>query len=126
MSVVAGGFLVAKAAQGFDDRALRLGLAGINDVVNLSHIAEVGMVFIALHGGNPAVVLIGIAIELAVGEIAAEQTELPHVVGDVFTHVADCTVGADDYLLVFLGDSLYNIVLALVVETGLFPLSIFI
>ena len=44
-------------------------------------------------------------MKLAVFEVASEQAELPHVVGDVFANVADGAVGADDYFLVFLGNS---------------------
>ena len=60
------------------------------------------MILLALHRGNPTVVLIGIAIELAIAKIASEQAELPHVIGDVFADVTNRTVGADDDFLIFL------------------------
>jgi hypothetical protein len=95
---------VAESAQRFDDRVLRLGLARIDDVVDFSDVAEVRMILLALViGGDPAVVLIGIAVELAIAEIASEQAELPHVIGDVFADVADGAVGADDDFLIFFG-----------------------
>src|SRR5471032_1167511 len=104
MGVVIGGFLVAKAAEGVNHGVLRFRLARINHVVDFGHVAEVGMVRVAGGGRNPALVGVGIAEKFAVGEIAAQQTELPHVVGDVFAHVADGTVGADDHFLIVFGD----------------------
>src|SRR6266849_10770433 len=41
--VAIGRFAVAKSTQSFNHRVLRLGLSSIDDVVNLSHIAKVGM-----------------------------------------------------------------------------------
>src|SRR5258708_18854971 len=104
MGVVAGSFAVAEPAQGFDYGVLRFRLAGVDHVVDFGDVSEVGVVLVALHGGDPAVLLIWISEEFAVFEIAAEQAELPHVVGDVFADVADGAVGADDDFLVFLGD----------------------
>ena len=103
MGVVVGGFVVAESSQGFDDSILRLGLAGVDDVIDFGDVAEMRMIFFALDGRDPAVVLIRIAIKLAVTEIAAEQAKLPHVVCDVFADVADGAVGAHDYFLVFFG-----------------------
>ena len=100
------GFVVAEAAQGFDHRVLRLGLASIDHVVDFGDVAEVRMIFLAVGGRNPTLVLIGIAIELAIAEIAPQQAELPHVVCDVFADVADGAVGADDYFLIFFGNLL--------------------
>ena len=48
--------------------------------------------------------VVRIPVELAVAEIATQQSELPHVVGNVFADVADGAVGAHDYFLVFFGD----------------------
>src|SRR6266851_4091646 len=62
------------------------------------------MVLLAFHGGNPAVVLVGIAVEPAIAEVAAKQSKLPHVVGDIFTVVTHGAIGADNYFLVFFGD----------------------
>src|SRR6202008_2823247 len=89
--------------QSLDDRTLRFGLAGGNDVVDLGAAAQGGVVPTALERRNPAVMLVGIAVELAVAEVAAEQAKLPHVIGDVFANVADGAVGADDDFLVFFG-----------------------
>src|SRR5579863_4348755 len=108
MGVVRSGFAMAKPAQSLDDRILRFGLAGVDDVVDFGDIAEVGMGFLGVgvvgRRGNPAVVGVGIAIELAIGEITAQEAELPHVVGDVFADVANGAVGADDDFLVFFGN----------------------
>ena len=60
------------------------------------------MVFLALTCRNPHLVLIGILVELAIFEIAPQQAELPHVVGDVLPYVADRPVGTHDDLLIFL------------------------
>ena len=106
MRVVVGGLAVAEAAQGFDDRVLRLRLAGIDDVVDLRDVAEVRMILLAVRRGNPAVVAVRIAVELAISEVAPQQAELPHVVGDVFADVADGAVGADDDFLIFFCDLL--------------------
>src|SRR5712675_2986640 len=100
MGVMVGGFVVTEAAEGFDDCLLRLGLAGVDYVVDFGHVAEVGMVLLAFRRGNPAIALVGIAIELAVAEVAAQQAKLPHVVGDVFANVAYRAVGADNYFLI--------------------------
>src|SRR2546421_3643848 len=62
------------------------------------------MVLLAFRRGNPAIALVGIAIELAVAEVATQQAKLPHVVGDVFANVADGAVGADNYFLIFFGN----------------------
>src|SRR5579862_2595229 len=106
MGVVIGGFSVAQAPERLNDSVLRLRLPSVNDVVYLGHVAEVWMIFLSLDRRYPAIVLIGIAEKLAVSEVSPEQPELPHVVGDVFAHIADGAVGADDDLLVFLGDFL--------------------
>src|SRR5579863_6912601 len=102
MRVVIGGLVVSEGAQGFDDGVLRLGLTSINDVVDFGDTTEVRMIGFSVLGGNPALVLIRIKIELAIAEIFAQQSKLPHVIGNVFTHVADGAVGADDdFLIVF-------------------------
>src|SRR5579863_6889720 len=106
MRVMIGRFVVPEAAQRFDHGALRLRLARVDHVVDLGHVAEVGMLLLALHRRDPALMLIGIAIKLAIPEIAPEQAELPHVIGDVFADIADGPVGTDDDFLVFLGNLL--------------------
>ena len=104
MRVVVGGLVVAEPAQGFDHRVLRFRLPRIDHVVNFRNVAEMRMIFLALHGGYPALVLVGIAVELAIAEIATQQAKLPHVVGDVLADIADSTVGADDHFLIFFGN----------------------
>ena len=47
---------------------------------------------------------VGIAIELAITEVAAQHAKLPHVVGDVLADVADGSIRTDDDFLIFLGD----------------------
>ncbi len=44
MRVAVGGFVVAQAAQGFDNRVLGFGLAGVDYVVDFGDIAKVGMI----------------------------------------------------------------------------------
>jgi len=48
MRVTIGGFAVAKPAQSFNHRVLRLRLPRVDDVVNLGYIAEVGMIYFAV------------------------------------------------------------------------------
>ena len=100
-----GRFVVAKPAQRFDHCVLRLGLAGIDNVVDFGDAAKVRMVLLPVRSGNPTVVLIGIAIKLAIAEVTAEQAKFPHVIGDVFADIANRAVGTDDYFLIFFGDT---------------------
>src|SRR5579864_9849768 len=99
MRVVVGGVTMAEPAKGFDNRVLGFGLPGIDDVVNLCYVAEVGVIFLRVfvvgRGRDPALVTVGVVVELAITEVAAKQAELPHVIGDVFADVADGAVGAD-------------------------------
>ena len=104
MGVVVGLLVISEAAQRFDHGVLRLRLAGVDHVVDFRHIAEMRMVQRAHRGRDPAIMSVGIAIKLAIAEIAAQQAKLPQVVGDVFADVADRAVGTDDDFLVFLGD----------------------
>src|SRR5207237_8655560 len=62
---------VAESAQGLDDSVLRFGLARIDDVVNFSDIAEMGMIKCPNCGCNTALVPVGIFVELALSEVAA-------------------------------------------------------
>ena len=50
---------------------------------------------------------VGIAIKLAIAEVAAQQPKFPHVIGNVFADIADGSVGADDDFLVFLVDLVF-------------------
>ncbi len=45
--------------------------------------------------------MVGVCEELAVAEVAAQQAELPEVIGNVLADVGDGAVGADDDLGVF-------------------------
>ena len=104
--VVVGSFMVAKAAQSFDHGVLCFRLPGIDDVVNLGHIAEVGMIILAVVRRNPAVMAVPIAKEFSIAKVATQQPELPHVIGDVFADVSNGAVRTNDDFLVFLGDLL--------------------
>jgi hypothetical protein len=104
MRVVVGRFVVAESAQGFDYCVLGFGLASVDDVVDFRDVAEVRMNLFAVNRGYPALVLIGIAVELAISKIAPEQSELSHVICDIFADIADSTIGADNYFLIFLGN----------------------
>src|SRR5689334_2937229 len=106
MCVVLSYITVAEAAQSFNHGVLRLGLAGIDHVINFSYIAKVRMIFFPFAGRNPAVLVVGIAEKLTVREVATEQAKLPHVIGDILANIADSTVRADNNLLVFLCDFL--------------------
>ena len=108
--VVIGGLIVSKTAQRLDDRALGLGLARVDHVIDLCHVAKVGMVRLAFAGRDPYLMLVRIAIELAITEVASQQAELPHVVGNVFANVADGAIGADDDFLVFFGNVIARLV----------------
>ncbi len=100
--VVIGLVGVAHAAQRLDHVGLRIGLARVDHVVDGRGAAEVRMGLLALDGRDPALV-IGILEERLVTEVAAEQAELPKVVGDVFADIGDGAVGADDDLGIFIG-----------------------
>ena len=65
--------------------------------------------------------LIRIAEEFPISEITAEQTELPHVIGNVFADVADGAVGADDDFLIFLGNRFARCSLGLSAVSGFVP-----
>ncbi len=108
MRVSVSGFTMAESAQSLDDRVLRFGLAGVDDVVDFGNVAKVGMVFcragVRRRGGDPAIVIVGITKKLAIAEVAPQQAKLPHVVRNVFAHVADRAVRADDHFLIFFGN----------------------
>src|SRR5690349_17830917 len=48
--------------------------------------------------------LVGVEKEFAITEIAAEQTEFPEMVGDVFADIADGAIGANNHFLILFGD----------------------
>ena len=104
MCVVIGLLVIPEPPQSFYHGVLRFGLTGVNDVIYLGNIAEVGMVGLAVGRGYPTLVAVGIKIKLAVAEVATQQTELPQVIGDVFAYVADGSVGTHDNFLVFFGN----------------------
>ena len=94
---------ITQKPQCFDDGVLRIGLAGVNDVVDGGDTAEVRMVRLATLSGNPDLMLIGILVKAAIAEVAAEQPKLPEMIGNVLAYIADRTVGANDDLGVFIG-----------------------
>src|SRR5437867_2806238 len=106
MRVMVGLVIVPKPAQGFDDGALRLSLAGVNHVVNFSNIAKVRMLSLALLRRNPALMTIWIQIKLPISEVSPQQSELPHVVRDVFADISNSPIRPHNNLLVFLCDLL--------------------
>ena len=87
----------------FDDGVLRIALARVDHVIDCRDAAEVRMILLSLLGGDPDFVIVGIAKELVIAEVAAQQPKLPEVVGDVLADVADRAVGANDDLRVFVG-----------------------
>src|ERR1700691_4840117 len=105
MRVVVRSLVVAESAQRFNHRVLRLSLAGVDHVVDFGDAAKVWMVWLALHRRYPAFMLVRIAVELAISKIAAEQTELPHVIGNIFADIADSAIRADNDFLIFFRDS---------------------
>src|SRR6516164_6600013 len=70
---------IAEQANGFDDGGLWIALARVDDVVDGFDSAEVRMVGFASLGGDPALVMVRIAEELLVAEVAAQEAELPEV-----------------------------------------------
>src|SRR6516162_8255187 len=103
MRVMGGLVGIAKEANGFDHGVLGIALARVDDVVDGFDAAEVGMIGFAVLGRDPTLVVVGITEEFLVSEVAAEETELPEMIGDVFADVADGSVGAYDDLGVFVG-----------------------
>src|SRR5205823_12980861 len=93
VSVVVSLVLVSQPSQGFDHRVLHLRLASVNHVVALTNVAKVGVLGFAIGARNPALVLVGIEVKLAVAEVFSQQTELPQMVGDIFADVPDGAVG---------------------------------
>ena len=61
----------------------------------------------AVLSRDPDLMAVGIAIELAIAEVASQQAELPQVIGDVLADVADRAVGAHDDLRVLVGTGLF-------------------
>src|ERR1700694_1373590 len=88
---------VAEAANGLDHIALGIGLPGINHVINRIHAAKVGMLRLTLFSRDPYLLAIRIGIEALIAKIAAQQSELPQMVGDVFAYIGDRAVGAHNY-----------------------------
>src|SRR5882672_9431794 len=104
MGVVFRRFAVTQAAQSFDHCVLCLGLAGINHVINFGYVAKVRMLLFTITRRNPAIFLIGIMKELAIAEVASQQSKLPHVVSNVFADITYGSIGANNNLLIFLCD----------------------
>src|SRR3972149_4297578 len=61
--------------------------------------AKRGRCWLAAAGGaGPQDVSAGVGVKAAIGEVAAEQSELPHLVGDVLADVGNGAVRAHDDL----------------------------
>src|SRR5436309_552858 len=109
MSVVLGLLFVSEQPQRFYHIVLRIGLPGIDHVVNRRDSAEVWMIRFAVLRRYPDVVSVrklwalAVMVELAISEVAPEQPEFPEVIGDVFSYVSDGAIGAHDDLSVFVG-----------------------
>src|SRR5262249_2365377 len=102
MGVVVVGFVVTQTAKRLENRALRLGLAGVDDVIKFGPVATRRGVPPPVDRRDPALVVVRIAEELAVSEVASQQAELPHVVSDILPDIADRAVGTnDDFLILF-------------------------
>src|SRR5262249_46599427 len=107
MLQAAGLLRVSERVQAGYDYLLGINLARIDHGEDIVGVAERGRAgIVAVTGGNPGFVAIGMGVKTAVVKIAAEQSEFPEVVGDVFSDVGDGAVGAyDDFcvdqLLVF-------------------------
>src|SRR5579859_6232951 len=100
MMVVSRLIFISQSANGFDDVVLRIGLAGINHVVDGTDSAKVRVLGFALLRRNPDLVFVGILKKSVVSEILTQQAELPQVICNVLTNVSHSPVRADNYLLV--------------------------
>src|SRR5579864_4026127 len=89
---------VAKAANGFNHIVLWIALARINHVVDGIDSTKMRMIGFARFSRHPDLMAVGIAIETAVAEVAAQQAKLPQVISNVLTDVGYCVVGTDDDL----------------------------
>ncbi len=89
---------VSQQPNRLDHGILRIGLPRVDHVIDRRHVAEVRMVGLALLGRNPDFMMIGIAIEAAIAEVAPQQTKLPQVIRDVLANIADRPIGAHDDL----------------------------
>ena len=97
---------VSERAQRFNHGVLFFGLPRIDHVIDFSVIAKMRMVERPNRGRNPAIVPVGIFVELAITEVAAQQSEFPKMVGDVFPGISHGAVRANDDLLILLSDFL--------------------
>ncbi|OQC39426.1 MAG: hypothetical protein BWX64_01631 [Acidobacteria bacterium ADurb.Bin051] len=86
---------VAERFEAGADDPLQVALAGVDHVDHPPRVAEGGRVLRTLRGRLPDSLL----HPVPVGELLAEQPELPELVGDVLAHVGDRAVGADDHLV---------------------------
>ncbi len=105
--IVRGLLRVTEKPECLDHGVLRIGLTRVNDVVNRGDVAEVRMIRLAVLGRNPDLVIVGIAVELAVAEVQAQQTELPKMISNVFADVTDRSVRTHDDLGVFVGAGIF-------------------
>ena len=82
------------------EQRLQVHLPRVDDVVDALRVAERRRVGVAVAGRRrPERPAVGLRREAAIAEIAAEQAELPELVGDVLADVGDDAVRADDDFL---------------------------
>ena len=86
---------VAERLEPGADDLLQVALADVDDVEHPPGVAEQRMPLDAVLGGLPDPLL----LPEAVAEVAAEQAELPELVGDVLADVGHRAVRADDHLV---------------------------
>src|ERR1019366_2068463 len=107
MRIVRGLVRVTQQPECLDHCVLWIGLTRVDYVIYRRDVAKVRMVRLAVLGRNPDFVLVGIAVELAVAEVQAEQTELPQMIGNVLADVSDGPIRTHDDLGVFVGTGLF-------------------
>jgi hypothetical protein len=94
---VVGLFVVSQGAQPGDDYLLRVGLARIDDVENIMRMAEGwGAGIVALAGGDPGLVAVGMFMKTPVMKVAVEEAELPKMMRNVFADISNRAGGAHD------------------------------
>ncbi len=84
--------------QPLDDDLLKIGLPGVDDIVDLAGLSEAGdgrAGDVRRYPEGP----VAVDSEWLIIEIPAEEAEFPELVGDVLPDVGDRSVGPDDDLL---------------------------
>ena len=134
-----GLFLKTQRAQPGHNDVLQIRLPRIDHVIHDVGMPELRRARFALIGrAGPQRVAVWIPVESQVSEIAAQQSEFPKLIGDVFAHIGDRAVGAHDHFgrvvglgrIAFraaaFGAVLYGVFFALEVHhpaSGIFPRS---